>query len=258
MLKDFDMIIHKLPEHIDELRIYPLGDLHVGSPEFDEPFFKSWCHVVADDPLGYIVIAGDLLNNGLKNSKTNSYEETMPPSVQKEYLHEALEPLADKLLCATEGNHERRSGRESDGQPLYDVMCWLRKQHLYRNRCCFMKINLGRKYNQKPCSYGVVVTHGGSANAVKAFGASIDGCDLLICGHTHTGEALPTSKIFIDMRNEMVTQVPYRIVRCTSFLNYGGYAIEKTYAPQSYRELQVTTLSGREKATEYKGKHMQV
>ena len=233
MLKDFDMIIHKLPDSLDEIRIYPLGDLHVGAAEFDEEFFKAWCRAVENDPFGYVVIAGDLMNNGLKDSKTNSYEEVMPPSEQKEYIHSALEPLANKILAATEGNHERRSGKAADSQPLYDIMCWLRRQEVYRKRCCFVKVNLGRKSHRKPSSYGIVVTHGGSNNAMKQFGASIDGCDLLICGHTHGGEETPSSKIYIDMRNELVTQVPYRTVRCTSFLNYGGYAIEKPYMPQS-------------------------
>ena len=108
------MVKHKLPWDFPYIHLYPIADAHIGSAEFDEKLFKLWVQTVQGDPYGYAVIAGDMLNNGIKTSKTNVYEEKMRPAQQKEYLYEALNPIKEKILGACGGNHCYRNIRDVD------------------------------------------------------------------------------------------------------------------------------------------------
>lgn len=123
MLNDFVMVKQKLPWDYPYIHIYPCADVHAGSIEHDEKLFRLWVQTVHDDPYGYAVLAGDMMNNGVKTSKTNVYEETMRPSQQKEYLFDSLKPIKEKILGACGGNHCYRNIREVDDDPLYDVFC---------------------------------------------------------------------------------------------------------------------------------------
>ena len=69
MLSDFVMVKHKLPWDFPYIHVYPIADAHIGSAEFDQQLFKTWIKTVQDDPFGYAVLAGDMMNNGVKNSK---------------------------------------------------------------------------------------------------------------------------------------------------------------------------------------------
>lgn len=248
MLNDFKMVVHKLPRDLDYINLYPLADLHIGSAEFNEPMFKLWVKTVEDDPNGYFVTAGDLLNNGIKSSKTNVYEETMRPFQQKEYFYEAIKHLKDKWLVGVGGNHEYRNAKEVDSDPTYDVMCRLKIEDRYRQNGAFVKIAVGtRTSNQKQVAYGIVITHGASRNKHDKFALSIDGADLFISGHTHDENYEPDAKVKMDMQNEMVSIVPYKKVVCTPFQGYGGYALRGEYLPVAVSEFQVLRLDGKSK-----------
>ena len=85
MLDDFVLLKYKF-ETASYINIYPLGDVHIGSKECDMDLLHEWVEMVKNDPYGYVVIIGDMMNMGLKNSKTNIYEAVLTPMEQKEYL----------------------------------------------------------------------------------------------------------------------------------------------------------------------------
>ena len=115
MLNDFEPIIIDFPAKTD-ISIRPLFDLHIGSAQFNEKRFTQFVDDVLADPKCYVVIGGDLMDMGLKNSVTSCYEQTMRPSEQKRYCTELLRPLAaaNRILCGTSGNHENRAVKECD------------------------------------------------------------------------------------------------------------------------------------------------
>ena len=55
------------------MNIYPIGDLHIGSPQFDVKIWNKWKSMVLNDPNGYIVIIGDMMDNGLKKIQKQIY-----------------------------------------------------------------------------------------------------------------------------------------------------------------------------------------
>jgi len=255
MLPDFEMITHKFPDRQD-LTIIPISDVHIGAAEQMWPEWEAFCKKVLSNPNVYITLGGDLINNGTRSSVSNLFEETMRPRDQKRLMVEMLKPVKDRILCAVSGNHERRSGKDADDDPTYDILCKLDVEHLYRENIAFVKIQMGDKDSNGKLNptYMLVVTHGagggaltgGAVNRNERFGYAIDGADVIIVGHTHKPFITQPAKIYIDKYNNQVSVKPFKVVSSTSWLQYGGYAAQKMLSPTSHAP-QTITLCGNKK-----------
>lgn len=254
MLPDFELITHKFPNK--DIKIYPIADVHLGAKEHLDREWKAFCTDILKDENAYIILAGDLVNNALKNSVSNVYEETMRPREQKRIMVEMLTPLRDRILAATSGNHERRSAKEADDDVTYDIMCKLDLEHLYRENIAVIKCKFGRDKidgKRNPC-YILAVTHGagggmltGSAvNRAERFGYIWDGLDALVVGHTHKPFDTEPMKLKVDKQRNRVELVPFRVVSVSSWLAYGGYAVRKMLLPAGNTR-HIMTLCGNHK-----------
>lgn len=231
MENDFKIIIKQFH---NEITIYPISDVHLGSIEHNATEWKKFIEKIKEEPNSYVVLAGDLMNNATRSSVSNIFEEVISPGKQKQMMIEYLKPIKDKILCAVSGNHERRSIKDADDDPTYDIMCKLDLEHLYRRNVAFLKIQIGSEGKFRS-TYMVAVTHGAgggiytgaAVNRNERFGYMIDGLDCLIVGHSHKGTITKPSKLVFDPRNNVVTQKPFTVVTSQSWLSYGGYAVQK-------------------------------
>ena len=254
MLNDFEMIIHKFPN--EDITIYPIADVHLGSQECMEQEFIKFINMVKETPNVYLVLGGDLIDNGVRNGLTNVFRATMPPSQQKREMANILAPVRDKILCAVSGNHERRSGKDVDDDPTYDILCKLDKEEIYRENMAFVKIQFGNTKNNGTLNptYTLVVTHGAGGGQLTSgavlrgerFGYAVDGMDALIIGHTHKPFVTNPGKIVIDKFNNIVSVKPFKVINMTSWLKYGDYAAQKMLLPSTH-SLQTLTLRGNRK-----------
>lgn len=255
MLSDFEIITHHFPDNRD-ITLYPISDVHLGASEHMEREWDDFCRKIEETPNSYIILGGDLINNATRNSVSNVFEETMRPREQKKLIAEMLMPIRDRILCSVSGNHERRSGKDADDDPTYDIMCKLDLEHLYRENMAFVKLQFGKKNGNGSMNptYMLTVTHGagggmltgGAVNRNERFGYVIDGMDCLIVGHTHKPFVTQPSKIKIDPYNNKVDIKPFKVVSSSSWLKYGGYAAQKMLLPSSHAP-QVITLCGNRK-----------
>ena len=250
MLLDDFTLIHSTYEKLGYLNIYPIGDVHIGSKEFDLELFKQWIEMVKNDPNGAVVIIGDMMNMGLRNSKSNVYEESLTPMEQKELCYELLLPIADKIIGGCSGNHEYRAVKEVGMNPLYDVFCRLRIEDRYRENVCFIKLTVW-KQGRNPNTYGVVLTHGSSKNKDEKWTYGVDGCDCFISGHTHEPNHKPFGKIRMDLSHNKVKTVGYQNVVVQPFQGYGSYAIRGKYMPNHLGQFQRITFDGTSKRVGY-------
>lgn len=241
MKNDFEMIVKQFD---NEITIYPISDVHLGSLEHNSNEWNKFIEKIKNEPNSYIILNGDLINNATRSSVSNVFEDVMRPRDQKTKMIEYLAPIKDKILCAVSGNHERRSGKDADNDPMYDIMCKLDLEDFYRQNTAFLKIQLGSKKEierRQGTTYTIVVTHGtgggiytgASVNRNERFGYTIDNLDCLIVGHTHKGTVSKPNKIVIDPRNNLVLFKPFTVVSTQSWLNYGGYAMQKMLLPAS-------------------------
>lgn len=253
MLGDFTLIRPDEYKAFDHLTIYPVGDVHIGSAEFDEKLFREWTKVVASDPCGAVAIIGDMMDMGLKNSKTNVYEQKIPPAQQKELCYDLLKPIANKILAGCSGNHEYRSVREAGTNPLYDVFCRLGIEDRYRENVCFIKLQVGMA-GKNPNVYGVVLTHGKSKSKDEKWNYAVDGCDCFISGHPHETDHKPHGKIVMDLSHNAVKNVAFQHVVVQPFLKYGGYAVSGKYMPGCLGQFQRIHFDGTRKLVGYEYK----
>lgn len=248
------MITHKFDN--SDITIIPIGDVHLGAAEHNAAAWEKFCAEVVKQPNTYITLGGDLINNATRSSVSNVFDDILRPREQKKLMVKQLEPLRDKILCAVTGNHERRSGKDADDDPTYDILCKLDLEHIYRENIAFMKLQFGDQAGAglKNPTYTLVVTHGagggvltgGAVNRNERFGYVIDGADALVVGHTHKPWVTQPSKISIDTHNNIVSVKPFKVISSTSWLDYGGYAAQKMLLPSSHA-LQKITLCGNHK-----------
>lgn len=249
MLNDFKMITHEFNK---DIIIFPISDVHFGALGHMEKEWNAFCDLVQKTPDAYVILGGDLINNNTRSSVGSPWDDTVRPREQKQRMVEMLEPIKDKILCCTTGNHEARSLKDADDDPTYDIMAKLDLEHLYRPNICFMKVSLGRrKTDGTPIqSYTFAVTHGSgggiytgaTVNRNERFGNVIDGLDCLIVGHTHKGTVSKPSKIIIDRKNSKVTMSNYTVISMVSWMNFGGYAVKKMLLPSQVADPQMLKL----------------
>lgn len=249
MLDDFILINSKF-ETAPYINIYPLGDVHIGSKECDMDTLNEWIEMVKSDPYGYVVIVGDMMNMGLKNAKSNVYEETLSPMQQKELCFEVLSPIADRILAGCSGNHEYRAVKEVGMNPLYDVFCRMRIEDRYRENACFLKLTVG-KVGKNNNTYGIVLTHGKSKKKDFDWTYGVDGADVFISGHTHLGTHEPAGKIRMDLSHDRIKLVDYQNIVVVPFQSYGGYAMRGKYMPGVVGKFQRIYFDGSTKNVGY-------
>lgn len=255
MLPDFKLVTHRFTERPD-IEIWPISDVHLGAEEHNAEAWSKFVKDLAARENTYAVLVGDLINNCTRSSISNIFRETEPPHIQKQMMAKMLEPIRDKILCAVSGNHERRSGKDADDDPTYDILCKLDLEHLYRENIVFLRIQMGKKggAGQHTPTYFLTITHGAgggaltgsSVNKAERFGYMIDGCDVLIVGHTHKPSITPPAKIVIDPQHGRALIKPFFVICSTSWMNYGGYAVQKLLMPSSVAP-EYVKLYGREK-----------
>lgn len=257
-MRDFDIIQHEfLGGH--DITIVPVFDVHLSNPYCMEQEFIKFVKETAETPNRYLVIGGDLIENGTRSSVGDSvFTQTMTPQEQKEYAANILAPVRDRILCFVPGNHETRSKKDAGLNPMFDIASKLDLTHLYRENLAFVDIRLGITKDRKNYrtnskyrpNYMLVIAHGtgggiltGSAvNRNERFGYVIDGMDILITGHVHKEAITQPQKLVIDRNNKTVKLTPFKIVSAMSWLKYGGYAASKMLLPAGF-SLQTITLS---------------
>lgn len=251
MLNDFEMVVHEFNQPIT---IFPISDVHFGALEHLNKEWVEFCKMIEKTDNAYIILGGDLVNNNVRTcSFINPYDELVRPREQKHKMVEYLKPIKDRILCAVSGNHEARSLKDNDTDITYDIMAKLDIEDVYRQGTCFMKVALGhRKHDNSPIqSYTFAVTHGAgggiytgaTVNRNERFGNVIEGLDCLIVGHTHKGTITKPSKIVIDRKNAKVSMQHYTVISMTSWLNYGGYAMQKMLLPAHVADPQQLKLA---------------
>ena len=259
MRSDFDLIVHEICDR--ETKIYPIADVHFGALEHDTHAWSTFCSKVASEPNSYIILAGDLINNNTRSSVGSPWDDRIRPREQKRMMVEFLEPLRDKILCCVSGNHERRSLKDADDDPTYDIMTKLDLEDIYRQNAAFMKIRLGARTGnggvRYDASFNFAITHGAgggmtgaTVNRNERWGNAIEGVDCVIAAHTHKGAITRPSKIVIDDVNVRVSVRDYVVLSCVPWQAFGAYPLQQMMTPTTISRPQSIRLISRPKEIE--------
>jgi UDP-2,3-diacylglucosamine pyrophosphatase LpxH len=261
MKSDFDIICRRFYK---PLKIYPIADVHFGAINHESAAWLRFCNMIEKDDNAYLVLDGDLLNNNTRSSVGSPWDDTVRPREAKRMMVEYLAPVKDKILCMTSGNHERRSMKDADDDPTYDIACKLDIEDRYRQNAAFLKIGVGEtnkgegRRGEAKVSYNIALTHGAgggiytgaTVNRNERWGNVIDGVDCVIVGHTHKGTVTRPSKLVFDPRNNKITIKEYVVISCVSWQAYSEYALQKMMLPSTTARPQVMYLDNKKKDIE--------
>lgn len=241
MKSDYDLISHRFSHPIS---IYPIADIHFGSINHQEDEWEAFVNKLLSEKDSYIVLDGDLINNNTRSSVGSPFDDVVRPRDQKIAMMKFLEPIRDRILCMTSGNHENRSLKDADDDPTYDIACKLDIEDLYRPNAAFMKVGVGDHSKnsvgtKSKQTYTFAVTHGsgggiytGSAvNKNERWSGAIDNLDCMIAAHIHKGAVTRPTKLVIDMYNNKVSLHQVLVVSCESWQTYGEYSLRKMMLP---------------------------
>lgn len=227
-------------EVVDSVRIIPISDQHIGDPLLDKKLLRDTILEIKNDPNCYAIINGDVLNTGIKNSKTDSYKETMTVGEQIDTAIEYFEPISKKILVYHGGNHERRVLKETGIDISKVIAQRLDIEDRYSENMWYLFLQFGKSRK----GYGVIYNIGGyhgSAGGRKSGGkinrlvemSDIFIADLYIMGHGHKAIITDGSIFIPDSRHQTLKEKELNYMMTNSFLKYGGYGAVGGYIPNS-------------------------
>lgn len=227
----------------DEVIIYPLGDMHIGDAYASQSELKRIITTIKEMPNAYCILNGDIVNNATRGSVSDVYAEQLSPMAQVMVALELLEPIKDKIISVTTGNHELRSYKD-DGLDIMQFLCAnLNILPRYDREGCYIFLTTGKAEGKnskqdKKIVYGIYHTHGSgggkragsTANQMEDMTNIVD-ADLYIRGHSHRPMAFPIDYYRAIFPNRKISKVTQYMVTTNAFLNWGGYAEQKGFRP---------------------------
>ena len=240
----------ELPQDILQLEIHTFADEHVGDEHCDLKRLLDRIQYVKDTPNAYCILNGDIIDNATKTSIGDTYTQVFNPMEQLQKATELFEPIRDKILCITHGNHENRTYKK-EGINLSRLMAnQLGLADKYTPTSAVLFIRFGKLSNGKKetngsgkvrrACYTIYVLHGsggGRKEGAKAIRladmASIIDTDIYIHSHTHLAMIMKQGFHRIDLKNSSVANVDKLFVNTAANLKYGGYGEAGEFKPSS-------------------------
>jgi hypothetical protein len=179
-------VFHRDYSSYDSLRVYALGDLHIGSHAHARERWEEWLGYLEQHPNSTLLNTGDNFNSAIVGSKSDIYSEALNVGDAKRLFQSQLTPLAqdDRIDILMPGNHEARIWRAVGDCPVKDVA-----------------VNLGVNYSATAAllvyhvgdvEYEVFVRHGtGTGRSLAALQRSsqVIHADVYVSGHVHSQTA---------------------------------------------------------------------
>ena len=214
--------------HLGELKVYPLGDLHIGTPAHDRERWEEWVDYLIRSKDSSLLGTGDFLNAALKDSKSEAYDEHLTVGDAKRRLRAQLKPLAEdgRIDLLVPGNHEDRIYRAVGDCPIHDLSDALGVPF---SRSAALLI-----YRVGDVEYTVYMRHGtgnGQSLAQLSKSAMTVDADVYVTGHTHKQAATADEYFTLDEKAMKVRRAKRYYVSSGSFLRYETYAAQRGYTP---------------------------
>ena len=230
-----------MPQY-DTLEIYPLADVHTGDPLQDKKRLNQFITEVLAQENRYIIVNGDIINNAVRHGVSDIYTEELNPNQQIDATVALLEPIKDRILCITEGNHEGRTYKNDGILIMYQVAQRLGIVDTYSSGAYLLFVKFGKSQGResRKMPYAIYGKHGHGggrkvgAKAIRLFEmAEVIDADIFLHSHTHVPMVLRKTFYRVDYRNEKATPIEQLFINTNAFLQYGGYGEDAGFAPSS-------------------------
>ena len=250
------IITADLPQY-STLEIYPLADVHTGDPLQDKKRVRDFFDEVQAQENRYIIVNGDIINNAVRHGVSDIYTEELNPNQQIDATVALLEPVKDRVLVITEGNHENRTYKQDGLLIMYQVAQRLGIAHTYSSGAYLLFVKFGKSQGRgcRKMPYAIYGKHGTGggrkvgAKAIRLFEmAEVIDADIFLHSHTHVPMVLRKTFYRVDYRNEKATPIEQLFINTNAFLTYGGYGEGAGFVPSSTMYPKII-LNGTERGT---------
>ena len=239
-----------LPRELQQVELHIFADEHYGDEHCDIKRLLQRIEYVRNTPTAYCILNGDIIDNATRTSIGDVYAQEFNPMEQLQRAVEIFEPIKDKILCVTHGNHENRTYKKEgiNLSALLATQLGLADRYTPTSAVMFIRFGTetrGKKEsngsgNVRKICYTVYVLHGsggGRKEGAKAIRladlASIIDTDIYIHSHTHLPMTMKQAFHRIDPRNSSVSLVDKLFVNTAANLDYGGYGEAGAFKPSS-------------------------
>jgi len=232
----------KLSEDIKKLYIIPISDVHLGDKHLNMKLLKETLKRIKEEENTYTILNGDFCNFALKNSKSDVYEDDLSPMEQLNLMLDLIEPIKDKILVISTGNHEDRIKKETNMDVTSLVAKQLGIEDRYADGWWYLYLRFGKKVvgAYKPMCYQITGYHGsgggrkpgGKANRLQEMSQVVI-ADIYIMGHTHSPMSMKQQIYLPDYANNTLNKKEMHYIISNSFLEPGGYAEKLGMLPVS-------------------------
>ena len=252
-----------LSQDLSQVELHIFADEHYGDENCDIKRLMERIEYVRNTPSAYCILNGDIIDNVTKTSVGDVYAQEFNPMEQLQKAVEFFEPIKDKILCITHGNHENRTYKHEgiDLASLMATQLGLANKYTLTSALMFLRFGAVETHqketngsgNIRKVCYTLYVLHGsgggrkeGSKVIRLADLASIIDTDIYIHSHTHLPLIMKQAFHRIDPRNNTVAIVDKLFVNTAANLNYGGYGEAGAFKPTS-KETPTIYMSGTKK-----------
>jgi len=250
----------QFPHTFDAERIcvVPLSDVHYGARAHNLKRFKSYLDWIAANDDVYTFLNGDIIENAIDGSIGGAvYESILTPEEQiwgtldgrEPGIIELLRPIAHKILWSQPGNHEWRTWKKTNIDPLRIVSQELKIPHFSEPVYADL-LAWGHRFTFY-CHHGTTGsnTKGGKLNAAARPVEFQESLNFVVMGHVHDSTVNQITRIARKRNygnNGLVTsfgleeRIQY-VVICPSFHGYfSSYGSRAGYAPGSWGAVNCT------------------
>lgn len=245
-----------LSSELKNIELHVFADEHIGDEHCDMKRLMERIEYVKNTPNAYCILNGDILDNATKTSIGDVYTQEFNPMGQLARGVELFEPIKNKVICISHGNHENRTYKKEGINLSALIAAQLGLQDCYTPTSALIFLRFGKNpqhaHSRKMC-YTIYTLHGsggGRKEGAKAIRladmASIIDTDIYIHSHTHLPMIMKQGFHRVDHRNSAVALVDKLFVNTAANLNYGGYGEAGEFKPSS-KETPVIYLDGRKK-----------
>ena len=150
-----------LPKELEFMELHVFADEHMGDPHSDAKRLLQRIEDVKNTPHAYCILNGDIIDNATKTSIGDTYAQELNPMDQLTTAAELFEPIKDKILCITHGNHENRTYKKEGINLSYLLAAQLGLTERYTptSAIIFLRLGSGGSHGGK-IRYTIYALHG--------------------------------------------------------------------------------------------------
>lgn len=239
VVKDKPYLIAKIKIKTSKLKIMPLADVHIGSSGFNEKKFLDYLKFIKEEPNVLCYLGGDIIELAIGDSPGGAiFEQTMRPKEQMLYAIDKLNQIKEKILFSEPGNHENRSIKRVDIDPLYWIMRAMGIENRHFNSPVIISLKFYKNWFNFYVQHGVTNarTHGGRINAAMKPTIFIKPIHFICMGHVHDAQQNPIMKYLWDFnkgKSILKRYLQYIIITPSFYRYWGTYAAKQGWQPSS-------------------------